>query len=418
MTMPPAPSAEDHRASAAIPRRTVGWLGLSQLISWGITYYLIGGFGDAIGADLGWSRDVVYGGFSAGLLVMALASRPAGRMIDRHGGRGLMVVGSLGNAVGCLGLALAHSAATYYAAWVVLGVAMRLTLYDAAFAALARIAGAGARRAMAQITLLGGLASTVLWPLGHAIAARVGWRGALVAYAGLALATIPLHLSLPPAPRTEPAGDAAPAAIAVTVRTLAAARRDARIAGALYAAIATLASFLNAGMSSQMINILAGLGVAASAAVWIATLRGVGQASARLAEVLFGRRVDPLRLNLVASLGLPLSFVAGLFAGRSALAALGFALLYGATNGILTITRGTLPLVLFDARSYGASVGRLLAPSFLVSAAAPVIYAWMREHTGEAGTLVMSLASGGLIAAAAFALALRFRGSHRPTSRS
>jgi predicted MFS family arabinose efflux permease len=397
-----------------ITRRTVGWLGLSQLISWGITYYLIGGFGDAIGSDLGWSRDVVYGGFSAALLVMALASRPAGRMIDRHGGRRVMVVGSLGNAAGCLGLALAHGVVVYYAAWIVLGVAMRLTLYDAAFAALARIAGAGARRAMAQITLLGGLASTVLWPLGDLIAARVGWRGAMVAYAGLALATIPLHLALPRATSSAaPGGAAAPAP---ATQPLAVGRRDARIAGALYAAIAILASFLNAGMSSQMINILAGLGVAASTAVWIATLRGVGQASARLAEVLFGRRVDPLRLHLLASLGLPLSFALGLFAGRSGLAALGFALLYGATNGILTITRGTLPLVLFDPRSYGVSVGRLLAPSFGVSAAAPVLYAWTREHTGAVGTLVMSLAAGGLIAVAAIALAARFAGRPRPRS--
>jgi hypothetical protein len=40
-----------------ITGRSVLWLGLAQLISWGITYYRIGGFGDAMTVDLGWGRD-------------------------------------------------------------------------------------------------------------------------------------------------------------------------------------------------------------------------------------------------------------------------------------------------------------------------------------------------------------------------
>jgi MFS family permease len=328
-----------------------------------------------------------------------------GRWIDRHGGRRVMTLGSLLNAAGCLGLALGHSLAIYYAAWIVLGVAMRLTLYDAAFATLARIAGAGARRAMAQITLLGGLASTVFWPLGHWIAQLVGWRGAVVAYACFALATVPLHLAIPDA-RHDPGPGAAPLA---TARPIAAGRGDRIIASALYAAIAALASFLNAGMSSHMIGILTGLGVAVSTAVWIATLRGVGQSAARLSEVVFGRRIDPLTLNVLASALLPVSFVAGLFSGRSAAAAAGFALVYGASNGILTITRGTLPLVLFDPRIYGAFVGKLLVASFVLSAAGPVIYASVIERIGDTGALVVSLVAAGLVLVAALLLRLRFR---------
>lgn len=126
---------------AAISRRIVCCLGLSQLVSWGITYYLIGGFGVAMAAGLGWSRELVYGGFALALLVMALASSPAGRFIDRCGGRAAMTAGSLLNALGCAGLAACHSLPAYGLAWTCLGLGMRLTLYDAAFAALARIAG-------------------------------------------------------------------------------------------------------------------------------------------------------------------------------------------------------------------------------------------------------------------------------------
>jgi MFS family permease len=392
-----------------IPGRSVLWLGVAQLISWGITYYLIGGFGDAMAADLGWGRDAVYGGFSAALLVMALASPLAGRWIDRHGGRRVMTAGSLVNAAGCLALAASHHPATYYAAWLVLGVAMRLTLYDAAFAALARIGGASARRAMAQITLLGGLASTVFWPLGHAIAGRVGWRGAVAVYAGFALLTVPLHLALPDK-RHDPDADAgAGDAGSDPGAGPAASRGDRAVAGVLYAGIAALAAFLNAGMSSHMIGLYTGLGIAMSAAVQIATLRGIGQSAARLAEVVFGRRIDPLTLNLAAAALLPVCFVVGLFSGRSAAAAAGFALGYGVANGALTITRGTLPLVLLDPRAYGTEVGRLLVASFVLSSAAPVIYAAVIERLGAAGALAMSLAAAGLVLAAAVVLRLRFR---------
>jgi MFS family permease len=394
-----------------IRRATVLRFGLAQLVSWGISYYLIGGFGDAIAADLGWSRDVVYGGFSAALLVMGLASPVAGRLVDRHGGRWVMTAGALCQAAGCTGLALCHGPVLYFTAWIAIGAAMRLTLYEAAFAALARIGGVGARSAMAQITLLGGLSSTVFWPLGHAIAQQVGWRGAMLAYAGFALATVPLHLTIP-GTRHDPeaAGVAAAVARAAIAPPRALDPRDRIAASALYATTTALGSFLNAGMSSQMISILTGLGVVASTSVWIATLRGIGQSSARLGEVLFGRRLDPLALNLVTTAVMPLSFIAGLFSGTAALAALGFALFYGAANGLLTITRGTMPLVLFDPRTYGSSVGRLLVPSFVLSAIAPIVYAVVLRRFGERGELGLSIAAGVLALGSAALLWARFRG--------
>nr|WP_249159241.1 MFS transporter [Bradyrhizobium tropiciagri] len=374
------------------------------MISWGATYYLIGGFGEQIVADLGWSRDIVYGGFAAALLVMGVASPLAGQWVDRRGGREVMVIGAVINAVGCVGLAVSHHVGTYYAAWIVLGVGMRLTLYDAAFAALARIGGPEARRAMSGITLLGGLAATVFWPLGHILSEHFGWRAALLAYAGFALLTIPLHLMIPNARFAGPSstGEAAPR------QPRAMTRRQLAAAGALYAVIMTGANFLNAGMSAHMIAVLSGLGLTVTVAVWIATLRGIGQSAARLCEILFGRRLDPVALNLAACLLMPLSFIAGLYSGASTEMAIAFALLYGACNGILTITRGTLPLILFDHRSYGTLVGRLIVPSFILPAAAPLIYAVVIDHIGNAGALYLSTGLATITLLAAVTLKLLF----------
>ncbi len=377
--------------------RAVGCLGLSQLISWGVSYYLVGAFGGSIVEDTGWPREAVYGGFSLALLVMGLSSAPVGSWIDRTGGRPAMMAGSIVNAIGCAGLALATQLPGYFAAWLVLGLGMRLSLYDAAFATLARLLGRDARRPIGQITLLGGLASTVFWPIGSWLAEVLGWRGALLAYAGISLLPIPLLMTLP-APRARPAEPPA----ARTDRP--ASDRTRLIAALLYASIVTLANFLNSGMSSHMIAIMAGLGLNAATAVAAASFRGIGQSAARLCEVLFGAKVHPIALNLFATAILPLGFGLGLLAASTWQAAVVFAFLYGAGNGLLTITRGTVPLVLFDPSAYGRIVGRLVAPSFLVSATAPLAYAATITHYGEAGALLLSAAVAAICALAALAL--------------
>ncbi|MDJ0897064.1 MAG: MFS transporter [Alphaproteobacteria bacterium] len=385
-----------------IARRTVVCLGASQLVCWGISYYLIGVFGELMVADLGWSRTLVYGGFSTALVVMGFASPLVGRMIDRIGGGRVMAVGSVLIAVGCLALSAAQNLLTYYAAWICLGLAMRATLYNAAFAALARIAGPLAQKPIAQVTLLGGLASTCFWPIGHVLADAFGWRGAVLIYAGIALLTVPLHLAIPrsrhqdtmPPPPTDPAPHPLSA------------RQDYLLAAALYALIIALVHVLAAAMSAHMIGILTELGLAASLAVSVSALRGIGQTTARLAEVLFGGRRHPIDLHLAATLVLPVCFTLGLAGGGYVTAAVAFAFFYGAGNGLLTITGGTLPLVLFDVRTYGTLVGKLLVPSFLLSAAAPLVFAAVIERFGAAAALHLSIALSVLALAAALALKL------------
>ncbi len=395
-------------AYTMITRQTVIFLGLSQLICWGISYYLIAAFGDIISADLGWSSSMVYGGFSIALLVMGMTSPLTGRLIDQYGGHLVMTAGSVILALGCAGIALSQSVFTYYAAWVLLGFAMRLSLYDAAFASLARIGGLGAKRPISQITLLGGLASTVFWPIGFFLAENLGWRGALFVYAGFALLTIPLHLAIPKG-RYEEVKEIDPKEVKnVASSKLIKKNRDRIIAGSLYALIFTLIKFVNSAMSAHMIGIMSGLGIAAAVSVWIATLRGIGQSLARVSEVLFGGRLHPLNLNFVATSVLPVCFILGLFSGHYVFTAIAFSFLYGAGNGIMTITKGTLPLVLFDHRTYGSFVGKLLVPGFLLSAVAPIVYTIIIERFGEEAALILSAGLALIIFGAAVVLKMRF----------
>ena len=56
----------------------------------------------------------------------------------------------------------------------------------------------------------------------------------------------------------------------------------------------------------------------------------------------------------------------------------------------MTITRGTLPLILFDHNTYGATVGKLLVPGFLLSAISPIFYTFIIDKYGEHTALVVS----------------------------
>lgn len=384
-----------------IPRPTIICLGTAQLVAWGTSYYLIGVFGEQIAAANGWSPSFTYGGFSVGLIVMGFASPLAGRAVDRYGGLPVLASGSLLNAAGCLALAYAHDLVAYYLAWTVLGLSMRLTLYDAAFAALARIGGPSARRAMAQITLLGGLASTTFWPLGNALIEWLGWRGALIAYAAFSLANIPFYFTLVKSRKAEAEPETDPTS-----------KRDAmygdRVSGWLYAAIMAVVAFLNSGMSAHMIGILLALGLGASTAVWLASLRGIGQTVARACEVAFGMGISPLTLNLVATLLLVAAFTIVPFTPTGMTQAVLFTLAFGAGNGLMSITRGTLPLILVDPARYGSFMGRLLVPSFILSAAAPVVLAVLIEMYGPRAAVLLCLTLALVILALAVAFVRRF----------
>lgn len=388
-----------------ITRGLVWRLGLSQLVCWGVSYYQVAIFGPRIADETGWPGTIVFGGFSLALVTMGIVSPAVGRAVDRRGGRAVMSAGSCLIALGCATMAAANGPTLYLAAWLVLGVAMRMTLYDAAFASLVRIGGAAARAPISRITLLGGLASTAFWPIGEALADAVGWRAALLCYASVALATVPLHLAIPVSRHDDlRGGDVQDAGRPPLARTGA----EQRLAAVLFGLVTTLGGVLNAAISAHAIALLTGRGLAAGVAIWASTLRGIGQSLARLCEVLSGSRLDPLALGVLATGIVPLGFLAAILGGGSLTAGIAFAFLYGAGWGLVTITRGTQPLVLFDRASYGAISGRLIAPGFYLSALAPMAYAAFIDRYGHAAAIELATALSLAVFAASAALWWRF----------
>jgi len=162
-------------------------LGVTQIFAWGSSYYLPAVLAKPIAADTGWSLSWVVGGLSLGLLVAGLVSPWVGRAIARSGGRPVLALSAGLLAAGLSALALAHSLPAFLIAWLLVGLGMGAGLYDPAFATLGRLYGHGGRSAITTLTLFGGFASTVCWPLSAFLDAHLGWRGACLVYAGFQL---------------------------------------------------------------------------------------------------------------------------------------------------------------------------------------------------------------------------------------
>jgi MFS family permease len=375
-----APQAE----ARPLDRRVViTALGMAQILAWGTSFYFPAVFAGPIVADTGWSLGYVVGGTSVGLMVAGLISPQVGRVIDLHGGRPVLLVSSLFYAAGLAGIGMAPDLPVYLLAWVLVGIGMGSGLYDAVFAALGRLYGSEARGPITNLTLFGGFASTVCWPLSAFMIEHAGWRSACFIYAALHLVVaMPLQMAV--------IGSAPKAAAAVTAAADAAQPvAPARIAHetlifALLALVLSLAAGIGSIVVVHLLIFLQARGMDFAVAVSLGTLFGPAQVGARVVERLFGNRYHPI-WTMIGSCGL-MAVGLLLLVGRFPVLAI-VILLYGAGYGISWIGRGTLPLALFGPMRFPRLMGKLAFPSLIVQALAPSAGALLIEASGADATI-------------------------------
>jgi hypothetical protein len=369
---------------------------VTQILTWGAIFYPPVLTVPAIAADRGWSATLGMGGFSFGLLVAGLVAPRVGALIDRYGGHRVMPAGSLIGAAGLVGLVYAAQPLSYFAVWMVLGVAMSASLYDPAFATLGRVFGAAARRPITVLTLAGGFASTVSWPTTHALMNAVGWRGTYLIYAAvLAAVATPLHAFALPRTRASLETSLETKSGGSAVKTNAPVPATG-ITFVLVAAAFAAYAFVPSGLGAHLLTIFQRLGLDAATAVAIGALFGPSQVAARLTEFVFGRDVHPLWLVRAAVALLLLAFAMLLTFGVSVAVATAFAMMFGAANGLLTIGRGAVPLALFGPVGYGRTVGRIAGPALLMQAVAPFLLAYVAEHASDRAALAVTAAFAAL----------------------
>lgn len=390
----------------AEPWKIVRFLAFTQIVSWGSLYYAFAIVAPDIQRELGWRTEIVFGAFSWSLLVAGLASTPAGILVDRYGGRAVMACGSLLSGAGMIAIAFAHSVAQYFFAWTVVGVAMAMVLYEAAFATINREFLHGARKGISVLTLFGGLASTVFWPLTLQLNGMFGWRDTFLIYGLVHLALCaPLHGMLGRARLRSPAvaGDTPSA----RSHTLHEAVRDPAFWKLAFAFSANM--FVFSALSVHLIPLLQRFGHSAATAVLVSTLIGPMQVAGRIGEMAFARRMQPQTVGKLTFAVLPAGLLALLALGQHQLAVAAFCMLYGVSNGVLTIVRGTVPQTLFGRENYGAISGALAGPSLLAKAAGPLAAAAFVEANPSPALLLGALFVVSIVSLLCFRAAVKSR---------
>lgn len=383
-------------------------LGTAQTLAWGSTYYLPALLAKPMADGLGLPISQIWIAFTVALLASAVLGPFAGRAIDRWGGRPVLMGTSVLFALGLASLSQVQGTTSLMLAWLLIGMAMGSGLYEAAFAALVRLQGTQARASITGITLIAGFASTVGWPLTGLLESAFGWRGACLAWAGLHLlvglplnASIPRATALPEPP--QPQGLAATDSAAVPVAP------PHRFTAWALAYVFAATWFISTAMAAHLPQLLVASGATLAGAVAIGALVGPAQVAGRMLEFGFLRRLHPLLSARCAALAHPVGVVCWMVFGPVAGPA--FALLHGAGNGILTIAKGTLPLVYFGPVGYGQRQGIMMAPSRVAQAFAPLLFGLCIERWGS-GALWISGALG--LSALAALLWLRTSGPKPP----
>jgi MFS family permease len=366
--------------------RAIAGLGFTQIVGWGTTYLMPSVLGRRLQEDLGLSPELVFGGITVMFAVSAVCSPRVGRIVDRFGARRLMASGSMVYALALASLAFAQGPASYLVCWAIMGIASALALSTPSSIAIVQVAGPRARQAIALLTIVGGLASTIFWPVTGILDAALGWRQTLLLYAGVhLLACAPIHwLILPRRPPTHatPAGTT-PAGASIAPEDL------TRVFVLLSISLA-FGAFVFTGVQLQMIEMLRELGHPPASALLLASLIGPSQVGIRSFELLFGHRYSIMRSAVFGSMMLPVGLGLGLLAGDVFVVALLVVVFYGTSNGLKAVQRATLPLALFGRAQFGAYMGRLALPQGIVAAVAPPVMAAVLSRFGTAGALWLS----------------------------
>jgi MFS family permease len=182
-------------ARAVTPWRTsVVLLGAVTVGAYGLVLYGFGAFVAAIRDDTGWSNGAISAAFSIATLTGGVVALGTGRLLDRFGGQPVMGTTLVAGSALLVASSYAEDARQFVLAWGAGGAIITAGLfYNTTMAITARITTPTERtRAYTWLTVIGGLASPIAFPLAGAFVEAWGWRAAIRAMvAFMVICTVP-----------------------------------------------------------------------------------------------------------------------------------------------------------------------------------------------------------------------------------
>lgn len=359
--------------------RAVGATGVAQVIASAGAHYLPAVIAMPASQQLGLSPAILFAGFSVALGVSAFAGPLAGKLVDRLGGRPVLMLSNIIFALGLTTLGFAQGVWSVLFAYAILGLGMATGLFEVAFSAIVRLFGKGSRNAITGVTLIAGFASFVAWTVSVYVESHYGWSGVCWFWACVhILVGLPLNGLLPSPLGVNTEASVAPAVTPPSTVTVQApveavpAPTPTQYTAFLMAFVFAANAFVGMGLMIHMPRMLEGMGVPLALAFTIGSLVGPSQVLGRLIDFFFMRRWHPLISTRLAALTHPLGATLLLIFGAPF--AMVFVILHGIGNGIIIISRGTLPLAIFGTKGFGQRQGWLMMPSKFAQAAAPFLF--------------------------------------------
>ena len=369
----------------------------TQTVGWGTLFIPFALLLQPMERDLGWSRALLSGAFTLGLLVAGALAIPVGRFIDRHGGRLPLVGGAVLGAAALAAWALVTHPLAFYLVWAAIGVAHATALWVAAMAVVVAVAR-DATRTVTSITLITGFTATIFIPLVAWLEASLGWRGALWVLAAMQLSCAAVawwqFRAAPHVPRDP--GPPLP---------LGAIWRRPGFRGLALCLAAH--SFIGTALGAHLVPLLSETGMAEGSVLLLAALHGPVQVGARALLFAAGGRLPVLLAGSVATWLLPLALLWLALSPAQVVALLPFVLFWAVSDGLLTIVRAAGTAEILGRESYGAVSGALQLLAVAPRMAGPVLLALLWEWQGGYAAAPWLLAALGLVAALAFRAAVR-----------
>lgn len=388
-------------ARAGISDRTLFWgTATTQLIGWGTLYTPFPLMVAPMEAELGWSRVLLNGAYTAGLLASGLAAVPAGKWLDRHGPRAMMSLGAFGAALLLLAMSMVQDPATYVVIWILIGIAQAMCLWGTAMAVVVAEAR-DATRTITAITFVTGFTGTVFIPLTDGLIGAFGWRAALQA-----LATMQLVAAVVTAAMLREARRPAPATVRAAERVPLMRRlRDPAFAGLALCFAAH--AFIGTGLGAHLIPLLRARGWPEATVLLLAAAHGPAQVTARALLYAAGRRVTMRAVGRFATGLLPLAMLALAAGPESLVLTLVFVGCWAVADGLMTIVRAAGAAEILGREGYGAISGALTAAAVLPRTGAPLLLALVWDRAGGYGLVPWLLLAVGVVATIAFFAAAR-----------
>lgn len=386
-------------------------LAVGQTLGFAALLYIFAALLVAWEGALGWSKAQLSVGPTLSILVSAAVATQAGRLVDRGYGAELLWGGAGLGALALAGLSQVQTHAQYVAAWAVIGLAHGACLYEVCFAFLIRRLGTQARRAIIHVTLMAGFASTLAFPLGAVLAGAFGWRGAVLAFAGLlAFGALPANLVAGRRLRRGTRGRAAPGGeSAADARAAFRAALRGR-AFWLLAVIFGLVATNHAMLVSYFIPLFADRGASPALAVAAASCVGPAQVAGRFLLMTLGEaRMGAWRATALMLGALLLAGALLWAAGWATPLIFAFAAVQGVAIGLMSILKPLLTAETLGRAGFGAVAGAMAIAPLLGGAAAPFLGALVLGAGGPDTLIAVTWAMAAVAAGCAAILVRHVR---------